>query len=188
MEENSMETKAEESPLYRSSTTFSYDEFRRMTLAMQQRRRPYWTFMVCFELVMLVFCVGYFLQGQTMMGVAFLILAALFPLGMYASLRQAARSAYKKEAGRMEGVTTEFAFYRDFFTAENKYGKSRVPYKELKDVIFTRSNTYLMVDKAKAYILDADHCTEDLTAFIAKTADRVIPRKTRRPRATDFMN
>ncbi|MEE8836375.1 MAG: YcxB family protein [Eubacteriales bacterium] len=188
MEEKCKDTAAQDTPLYRSETTFSYDEFRRMTLAMQQRRRPYWTFMVCFELVMLVFCVGYFLQGKTMMGVSFLILAVLFPLGMYASLRQSTHSAYKKMAARMEGVTTEFVFYRDYFTAENKYGRSRVLYRELKDVIFTRSNTYLMVDKTKAYILDTDHCSEDLTAFIARTADRVMPRKTRKPRATDFLN
>lgn len=182
------ETMASGSVVYHTKTTFSFDEFRRMSLAMQQRRRPYWTFMVCFELVMLVFCVGYFLQGQSMMGASFLILAVLFPLGMYTSFRLSTQSAYKKAAARMEGVTTAFAFYEDYFTAENKYGRSRVSYRDLKDVIFTKTNTYLMIDQAKAYILDADQCSDDLTAFIAKTADRVIPRKTRKPRATDFMN
>ena len=173
---NALERTKGMQPLYEADTTFDYIGFRNLSIAVERHKKFNWSIMLAFEFVTIMMTIYYLVSIQNrQMGIAFLAIALLFPIGMILRVLLDIKSKYKKQSN-LEGLVIHFSFYENYFEASSSKGHSRNQYDSLSRIIVTWKNIFLMDSDNRAFILDKSMCSDELTMFLGDMANKKRPR------------
>lgn len=148
--------------LFESESIYSFDEYLKFynTLRLAYYNITiYYGFIFCF--IFLIFAV------INKISVLYMILGILFINAVLILIRSSNREQkIKKEYDnlKIKDVLTKIKFYETYMIRENEYNKVTIFYDEIKKIVETKTNFYILTDKYS--ILQKDKCSEELIKFI----------------------
>ena len=148
--------------LFESESIYSFDEYLKFynTLRLAYYNITiYYGFIFCF--IFLIFAV------INKISVLYMILGILFINAVLILIRSSNREQkIKKEYDnlKIKDVLTKIKFYETYMIRENEYNKITIFYDEIKKIVETKTNFYILTDKYS--ILQKDKCSEELIKFI----------------------
>ena len=92
--------------------------------------------------------------------------AAVFLFLIPFNLRRVAERQFDKS--RLEGMQSNLTFYMDHYEEVNKLGRVAYKYVQLRDIIETDTNFYLMKTDRQGCIVVKANCSPNLVQFLGK--------------------
>lgn len=151
-----------EKKLFESESLYSFDEYLKFYNTLKfayYNITIYYSFIFCF--IFLIFAV------INRISVLCMILGILFINAVLILIRSSNREQkIKKEYDnlKIKDVLTKIKFYETYMIRENEYNKITIFYNEIKKIVETKTNFYILTDKYS--ILQKDKCSEELIKFI----------------------
>ena len=148
-------------PLYTTSTTNTYEEFKRFFNTMCKMKQH--IILYCILSVYLIVLSLYLGWIHT------LIFAIVFPI-LVISLQLFQRSRIFKTNKVLQNTIVTYEFFDTYFTVTDEYGNSRLDYKKLHKIIETKTNFYLMISKNQGFLLSKESFPQGLDDFLRSIA------------------
>ena len=151
--------------LFETKSEYTYDEYPKFSRTVQNKVQRLWLLQLAMVAAFLVLAWLGWKKGSTVEAIAGIIVAVLIPVIFYLVNSWVIKRLYQSNHA-LQGQVSTFRFYRDHFEQDNALGHTSIPYDELTEIVETKTNFYLMVDKNQGMILIKENCTPELTAFV----------------------
>lgn len=145
-------------PRYTTRSINSYEEYRKFHFAIYNHINHV-------PIKMGIFCLILIALGILGKDWVSLLLAVLSPSLFTGLCTHALQKAYNKDA-LSKNLGSTFAFFDDHFLWVNKITERKIFYNEIKRVIETKTNLYIMTEKENGYILVKSECSDELMNFV----------------------
>ena len=148
-------------PLYTTSTTNTYEEFKRFFYTLSKLKQN-----------IILYCIlsAFLIIASLYLGwIHTLVFAIVFPV-LVVSLQLFQRSRIFKTNKVFQNTIVTYEFFDTYFTVSDEYGNSRLDYKKLHKVIETKTNVYLMISKNQGFLLSKESFPQGLDAFLRSIA------------------
>lgn len=150
---------------YETSTTMTYDEYKKMSLASYPvMHRGALIFLIVVELMcVILFAVS--LLSSSRLSALFLIYSFVLPVILFIRTTLTLRKAYNSTKAA-HNHTNRYLFYEDHVEATSTIGESRIEYKDLYKVIETKTNYYLFIGMNVAMNIIKANCSDELLRLL----------------------
>lgn len=150
--------------LYRTATPITAEEFRKMSVATGNKNMLV-SIVLVFEALMAGVLVAGIRQNNLSTIEMAVVLLVLMPLVAYFVPRFMLKRAYATNKSANNVIMTIW-FYKNFFKVHSRGTTSLVRYGDLKRIIETKDNFYLMVDSNKIVIVVKRNCEPGLITML----------------------
>ena len=153
--------------VYKTHTEYTAKEFGRMNAVLQKRnpkvRKVEYILAAVFAVVLLAFLYQRWFVAAAVCAV---MAAAVFLFLIPFNLRRVAERQFDKS--RLEGMQSNLTFYMDHYEEVNKLGRVAYKYVQLREIIETDTNFYLMKTNMQGCIVVKANCAPNLIKFLSK--------------------
>ena len=119
------------------------------------------------EIVVLICGAICFFIGESLPGVAFLVIVAVLPFLYYLSMNRHIKKFYRGNP-LWHDIEQEFSFYETDFRVVNRNNNARFDYQDIVAIIDKPETFYIMVGRSMGLILDKADCQPELIDFLLK--------------------
>ena len=147
-------------PLFQSQTEYTFDEFKRYNREILYKVRKVNKTIIMLEVILLV--VAFLTKNLTYAASALLVLL-IFKLTF--SLQE--KRAYRKNP-QLHNMIMTHRFYGDYIEQESKFGVVTIFHYQIRDVLETRTNFYLLTASNGTIMIVKEHCSEALLEHLGK--------------------
>lgn len=152
-------------PLFETKSEYTYDEYLKFSRTVQNKVQRLWLLQLAMMAAFLVLAWLGWKKGSTAEAVAGIVVAVLIPVIFRLVNGWTIKQLYKSNHA-LQGQISTFRFYRGHFEQDNALGHTSIPYDKLVEIVETKTNFYLMIDKNQGMILVKDNCSPELIAFV----------------------
>ena len=153
--------------VYKTHTDYSAKEFGLMNMVLQKKnpkvRKVEYILAAVFALVIIAFLYNKWFVAA---GVCAVMAVAVFVFLIPFNLRRVAEKQFDKS--RLEGMRSNLTFYMDHYEEVNKLGRVAYKYVQLREIIETDTNFYLMKTNMQGCIVVKANCAPNLIKFLSK--------------------
>ena len=150
-------------PLYETTTVVTLEEFRKLNHALSNRRLMAAVILAA-EIILAVLLVLSIRNHGSSTQIYVIMLILLPGIAWFVPRYLERRMYLANETANNMVMKTQF--YADHLEQHSKLGNSSVKYTDLKKIIETGTNFYLLVSKTQSIIIVKNHCHPKLSDFI----------------------
>lgn len=143
--------------LYTTTTSYSYDEYKRFSWNLLLKR-SHIIFYIILELFIL-------LLGCFMKNILLIVFAVIYPIMIFLLQNRQIKKVWKSNKVAQD-MLVNFEFYDTYFVEKDKNGNTKLDYSNLHKVIETKTNFYLLIAKNQGFILVKENMPEGLADFL----------------------
>ncbi|MGI6110736.1 MAG: YcxB family protein [Bilifractor sp.] len=161
-------TSSNSKPLYQTETANNYEEFRKLNWLLTKKK---FVIQISFSVVLIMLFAFYALYiGYIWLFILITACVACLLGFFFFKFPGRYNNQLKKrwEKDFSEGSVFKVFFYDNHFEVIVKGSCLSYKYSDIKKIIRTRDNYYLMMEKNQAVIIVKKNCTDELTAYLEK--------------------
>ena len=142
--------------LYKTSTTNTYEEYKRFSWVLY--KKAYILFVVLFGVFMVI-------AGAVLDNIVFYAFALLMPFFETWVQNTKIKKTYKSST-IAQNIKMDFEFYEEYFIKKSEVGEDKIFYNKLSRVIETKTNFYMMIANNQGYVLCKNNFPKGLDDFL----------------------
>lgn len=148
--------------MYQTKAEITFDEYRRFCNAV--RSRSIWTTILIDEVLFILLGL---LFSRWFVWVMVIAIGVLFPLILRAVLNRRLKEEYCSNLV-VQGDQYTLLFYKDHLEKTGRSGTMQVQYRQIYQIVETKTNFYIMISKNQGIIVVKQNCLPELIAFLSK--------------------